>query len=129
MLVHISTNAARDGVRYATINVSKNTNFVTVADGTDMSITSYVESRMGGANTLIENFQVQVFACDPSSLYLDPPQIVPKSGAPWNGATFTERIAVKITGQYRPILPVFVFFFSSNQTIPIEISAAAGSEG
>lgn len=130
LLLHVSTNAARSGARHATVNVDKPSNFVYSNSGTTLSIENHVKSQMGGADGMIYNFAVTAFPCDLAMMYQDPPVIAPKAGSPvWNQATFTERIGVRITGEYKPILPGFVFFYSSTGTIPIDITAAAGSEG
>ena len=130
MLLHVSTNAARSGARHATVNVDKGSSFVYTDSGTTLSIENHVKSQMGGADRMIHDFAVTVFPCDTAQLYADPPVLAPKAGSPpWNQATFTERIAVRITGKYRPILPVAVFFYSNNDFVPIQVTAAAGSEG
>ncbi len=131
MLLHVGTNAARSGARHATVNTDKPANFVTVDAGTTLSIKNHLISQMGGANTMIAGFDVTAFPCDTNQLYQNPPVLVTKAGnPPWNQATFTERIAVQVTGQYQPILPGFVFFYSGGSaTVPINITAAAGSEG
>ena len=131
MLLHVGTNAARSGARYASVNVSQPTNFDTVASGSLVSIQQYVKDEMGGADTLIDSFAITVFPCDNAQLYADPPVIVTKSGSPsWNQATFTERIAVRINGNFKPILPGFVFFYTGgSNVVPLNIAAAAGSEG
>ena len=131
MLLHVGTNAARSGARHATVNVDKPSNFDTVDSGTTLSVKNHVKSQMGGADGMIYGFDVTTFPCDTNSLYMDPPQIIPKASyTSWNQATFTERIAVQVTGEYRPILPGFVFFYTGGSTsVPIVITAAAGSEG
>ncbi len=130
LLLHVSTNAARSGARHATVNVDKSSTFVYSDEGGIQSIENHVKSQMGGAHGMISGFAVTAFPCDAVQLYADPPVIAPKTGSPpWNQASFTERIAVRITGEYRPILPGFVFFYSSTGTVPITVTAASGSEG
>jgi hypothetical protein len=144
------SNAARDGARYAATNVDKANNFVTVADPTSgaMSITNYVIQECRGANNWVENFQVAVFPCDSSDTvgaYANPPQIVPDPAWPatrsWNQAAFTDRLGLRITCNYRPVLPVvwlpqagqsgFVvgFYGTNSNLVPLSITAATGSEG
>jgi Flp pilus assembly protein TadG len=135
-------NAARDGVRYASTNVDKSASFVTTDEAGKLNIREFVRRKCGGSDTLVGNFTVNVFACDNTQLYADPPVIQPKTPATaWNNATFTERIAVEITMDYRPILPVMwipggntgagihVSFFGGSSTVPIRIAAVTGSEG
>jgi Flp pilus assembly protein TadG len=144
MITQVLANAARDGVRYAASNVDKSNSFVTVDEGGRTNITAYVRSECYGLDTKVENFQVTVFPCKNSSLYLNPPVIEPKTTyTSWNQASFTERIAVQITAKYRPILPVVwlpgsggsgfhVNLFSygtGDKVVDIKIAAASGSEG
>ena len=131
LLLHVSTNAARSGARHATVNVDKPVTFVTLDDSGIQSITNHIIGQMGGADTMIHNFNVTAFPCDTAQMYQNPPVLAPRSGSPpWNQASFTERIGVQITGEYRPILPGFVFFYSGGSSaVPITITAAAGSEG
>jgi len=134
MMIHVSTNAARGGVRYATVNVDKPDDFdttpITISGITYLSINDYTKSQMGGVQDMMIGCTVTVFPVDASQMYSDPPVIAAKSSyTSWKQATFTERIAVQITGTYKPILPVFVFFYASDGTIPISITACSGSEG
>ena len=130
MLLHVSNNAARSGARHATVNTDKGGAFVYADSGSTESIEKHVKNQMGGADTMIHDFAVTCFPCDTAQLYADPPVLTPKTGSPpWNQATFTERIAVRITGKYRPVLPFVVFFYSNTDFVPIQVTAAAGSEG
>ena len=132
MLLQVGTNAARSGVRHATVNVDKSSTFVTVDEGGVLCIKNHVKSQMGGADTMISGFEVTAWPCDINAMYQNPPQIIPKTGNPaWNQASFTERIAVQITGEFQPILPGFIFLYTGggSTTVPIVITAAAGSEG
>jgi len=131
MVLHVTTNAARDGGRYASVNVDKPSNFDTV-DYTDAngkvtpSITKYTTARMGGVEKNIPGFTVSVFACDTTALNQTPPVVQQKSGAAWNQAMFGEKIAVQITGTYKPITPVLLIMPS---TIPVSITSVINSEG
>jgi Flp pilus assembly protein TadG len=134
-------NAARDGARYAATNVDKSNAFVTTDEAGKQNITAYVRGECRGMDTLIENFSVQVFACNSTSMYADPPVIAQNMTATsWKPNSFTERLAVEITGQYRPILPViwlptagggfFVNILGTNASnvVTIRIAAVSGSE-
>src|SRR5436305_14880481 len=65
MVLHVANNAARDGARYAVVNVSKPSNFDTT-DYTDSagdvypSIQSYTTARMGGVDRNITGYRVAV---------------------------------------------------------------------
>ena len=57
----------------------------------------------------------------------EPADVRPRAGASaWNNATFSERIAVRITGNYEPLLPNFLMMGSQ---IPINLTVTMGSEG
>lgn len=152
MVLHVTDNAAREGARYAVVNVDKPSTFdstnYTYTDSTGATITlqnieEYTTSKMGGIHTRnIEGFRVAVYSADPTGLALSPPVVRPKTrtagtypdpfsssdpnALPWNSAGFTERIAVTIDGTYRPILPSFMFMPS---TISVKTTALMGSEG
>ena len=131
MLLHVGTNAARSGARYASVNVSNPSDFDTVAYNGKMSVHDFVKAEMGGAYDMIDSRSLSVFPCDNAQLYANPPVIVTKGGSPaWNQATFTERIAVRINGNFKPILPGFIFFYTGgSDVVPLNIAATASSEG
>ncbi|MBY0460765.1 MAG: pilus assembly protein [Gemmataceae bacterium] len=147
LVLQVTSNAARDGARYAVVNLDKpgtfnNTDYTDGAGNTFLSVQNYTTARMGGVQQNIENFRVSVYAVDPSGLTLSPPVVRPKSlnpptypdpfnasdpnARPWNSAAFTEKIAVTIDGNYRPILPTLMFLPS---TISVRTTAIMGSEG
>lgn len=131
-LIHVTTNAARSAARYACCNVDKGSNFVTVNDATTgaVSIRQHVINQMGGADKLVTDFDVAAWPCNTTKLYQNPAVIEPKASySAWNEATFTERIAVKVTGKYKPVLPAFIFMMSPTGTVDISMSAASGPEG
>ncbi len=141
-------NAARDGARYASTNVDKSNTFLTTDEAGKTCIRDYVIQECKGADKWVEGFTVDAFPCDNSDVngsYANPPQLKPKTGWPttvaWNEASFTDRLAVRITCTYRPVLPVvwlpqagnggFVvgFYGSNSSAVPLTITAATGSEG
>lgn len=137
MITHVATNAARSGVRYATVNVDKPDNFdttpTTINGVTYLSISDYTKSQMGGVQNMIQNIVVTTYPVDPAQMYSDPPVITAKTGTPaptWKQATFTERIAVQVSGEYRPIVPGFIFFYTGgSNSVPITVQALSGGEG
>jgi hypothetical protein len=147
MVLHVSSNAARDGARYAVVNADKpdtffNTDYTDGGGRTFRSVQGYTTDRMGGIQHNIEGFRVAVYAVDPLGLEQNPPVVRPKTKTtgtypdpfnpadtntmPWNAAGFTEKLAVTIDGTYRPFLPTFLFMPS---TIPVRTTAIMGSEG
>ena len=138
MVMHITNNAARDGARYAAVNVSTSDPTTKKAE-----IIQYTKDRMAGVTMNITNLQVAVYPVDSIGLALAPPVLRYKPVDPlipiypdpfnpggsalnWNEAAFTERIAVTIQGTYTPVLPS-LFFLSS--TVPIYVTALTESEG
>ncbi len=135
MALQVSTNAARDGARYASVNVREATDFDVNGGSGKPSIDAYVEGRMGGVQYMMTNFEVEAFPCNSALLYADPPVITPKTGwtnnpatrtVHWNAATFTERIGVRVKGNYQPILPNLLFMGGITQ---INVVSVMGSEG
>ncbi len=144
LTLHVATNAARDGARYAVTNVRQagdfDVNTPTPAqydsEGNQLiAIETYTQQRMGGVDKQISGLTIDVFPCDSTQIYQDPPVITPKAGwgpnpstrtTNWNSAVFTERIAVRITGTYTPILPNFLWMQNATN---IKIVAVMGSEG
>lgn len=140
MVLHVATNAARDGARYASVNVARASDFNTTDAGLSdslgnplISIEEFTRQRMGGLDRMLgDDFSVSVFACENAPMYADPPVFTPKLATAelpdphWNSAQFTERIAVQIHGNYRPLLPTFLLM---PDTIEVRITAAITSEG
>lgn len=145
--LHVATNAARDGARYAVVNGDKGISFdffdVTVGGTTHRSICNYVNDRIASNGKMLENYTVEVFPCNAAQYPLTNPIIqrkpasafpnLPRNPTPpytaelaWNAAQFGERIAVRISGVYRPIIPNFLMMRS---TYNMEIIVTAGSEG
>lgn len=135
MFLHVTTNAVRDGARYAVVNVDKPSTFSTTdhTSGTKTyaSISSHVLTRLGGCEKMLDTgYVIEVFPCDSTQLALTPPVVQPKGGAigatVWNDATFTDRICVRVRGTYRMALPSL---FSLNPVINVNIASVMGSEG
>ncbi|MGL4423634.1 MAG: TadE family protein, partial [Gemmataceae bacterium] len=130
-MLQTTTNAARDGARYASVNVSRPTNFTDTPyfDGikTHMPIKAFVDDKMGNARNQLVGYTVTVFACDSAKLAQNPPVIDTKPNAiGWNDAAFGERVAVRVTGTYTPFLPNLLLMATS---IPVNITVTMGSEG
>jgi len=147
MVLHVSSNAAREGARYAVVNMDKPKDFDYV-DFTDASgktfdnIQKYTTNRMGRIHERnIEGFRVACYAVDPAGLNLSPPVVRPKAKmstipdpfnntdsnrVDWNNSQFTEKIAVTVDGNYRPILPTFLLMPSS---VSVRTTSVMGSEG
>lgn len=149
-VLHVTNNAARDGSRYAVVNVDKPASFDAI-DYTDAtgatypSVQHYTTARMGGTQRHLDGYQVAVYAVDPDGQALSPPVVRPKTRSagspkvypdpfdpsdpnrvPWNQAAFGEGVAVTIRGTYTPVLPAFLFMPSA---VPLVVTGVSGSEG
>ena len=112
---HLATNAARDGARFAAVHTSGGTMAgepaaVTTADVQGVVRTGTFNNQSYGTGLLgfegqIENYVCDVYAVPAASLAADPPDMDPTGKPTWNSAPFHEKIAVRITGKYKPVLP------------------------
>jgi Flp pilus assembly protein TadG len=148
-VLHVTTNATRDGSRYAVVNLDKPTTFNNT-DYTDASgnvypnIQKYTTSLLGGADQQLGGstvYKVAVYSVDPVGLTQTPPVIRPMSAnpptypdpfnssdpnaVPWNSSAFTQNVAVTIKGTYTPMMPGLLFMSSS---VPVYITGMACSE-
>ena len=131
-VLHMADLAAREAVRYATVNSDKPANFDTV-NFTDASgkvyksVTQYTKDKLGGVDKQLVGYTVAVFAVDPVFLAQTPPVVQAKTGAgvAWNTAGFPDRLAVKITGTFKPFLPNL----TQMPTLPVNVIALSGVEG
>ncbi len=154
LVLQVSTNAAREGARWAVVHANDqrtaDARFTPPADYTAYTpytgplvagaegpptgpqytvpfIENYMKDRMGGVDRMITGFAVRVFPCETAPLYATPCRITQKAASTsWNNSAFTERVAVKIVGVYRPILPGFLWMADD---IPVSTVALMGSEG
>lgn len=149
-VLHVTNNAARDGARYAAVNVDKPADFPT-ADYADAggrvypSVRRFTRERMGGTQKHIDGFRMAVFAVDPAGLAQTPAVIRPKTRSAaspprypdpfdpadpdaeaWNKAPFPDRLAVTVEGTYHPFLPTFLLM---PREIKIHVTAMTGGEG
>lgn len=150
LMLHAVTNASRDAARYAVVNVMRPSTFDVRAfedsnGRVHPSIVQYAQERLSGVDRMIvaaspTNYygaggssagtslsRIEVFPCDQDRLNLDIPEVAPKpSYSGWNDAVFGERIAVRIRGDYKPVLPSFLLM---GNTIPVNVAVTMGSEG
>lgn len=150
MVLHVANNAARDGARYASVNVNCPPTSVATKK---TEIEAYTTARMAGIERNIIGYKVAVYSCDSSGFASSPPKVVAKSNptgttvdpfkaysagsnplADWNSAAFTDRVAVTVTGTFRPIAPLsidlgWLQLSIIPDNIPINVTAVMGSEG
>jgi len=133
-VMHVMQNAVRDAARYAVVNVDKpsdfDTNDYTYTDASGLpktlsSIREYTNYLMAGVEKNLSGYTVTVFPCNPTNLNQTLPVAVSK-GTAWNNAAFTEKIAVRITGTYSPLLPSLIRMPAS---FTVTATSICGSEG
>lgn len=135
-VLHVANNAARDAARFAVVHTSGGgampgePTTIGYAELDELvrtgQIGGYIAgSGMGGMERNIENFTVEIFAADPAGLAETPAVVRPVPGGQWNSATFSQKIAVRISGNYRPVLPSLLFMGS---TVPIQVTVMSSSE-
>lgn len=138
MVLHVTHNAARDGARYAAVNVNCPSDQVTTKK---LEIENYTKDRMKAVHKQVSDLKVAVYPCDPAGLALATPVVRSKSTtglapypdpfgttpfSPWNKASFTERVAVTVKAKYKPILPSLLFMKAE---VELNITAITASEG
>ena len=137
---HMTTNAARDGARFAVVHTGGGTmpnesatistadviSVVTTgnfAGNTDPTI-RYGAGMCGLEGNLV-GYNVAVYAIPDASLYLSTPDIDPAGKPAWNSSAFQQKIAVQLTGTYYPVVPGLIGLSSS---IPFKVTVILGSE-
>jgi Flp pilus assembly protein TadG len=149
LMLQATTNACRESARYASVNMDKPANFDTNAyqDPSGRVFVSIVENtraRMSGVDKMIASAtpttyynasgatagtaacKIECFKCDSTQLTASPPVVTPDASATsWNNASFGDRLAVRVSGTYKPILPNFLLMGSS---IPVNMVVTVGAE-
>lgn len=109
---HVANNAVREGARYAVVRTGNGT--------TTQQVITFVQDKMAGQQARFgSTFNVAVENADPATGE-DIPNTV------WQDSQFGGAIRVRITGSYRPIMPV-LFFLPT--TFSVETASVMGSEG
>ena len=70
-VLHVANNAAREGARYASVQVNCTPSQVT---STQAAIIAYTNQMMSGTQSNLTGCQVAVYAVDPTGLTLSPPE-------------------------------------------------------
>jgi Flp pilus assembly protein TadG len=108
-LLQIAENAAREGARFAVVRTGDGT--------TKQQIIDEVTRRMAGREKEVIGYAVDVINVNP-----DTGAVISTT---WNSAAFGQAIEVRITGSYRPILPVLL---KTSSTIPVRVYSMMSSE-
>jgi len=117
MVRNVLENAAREGARFAVVHTY---------DKTTADVREVVMKALAGTGYQLDGFnpEVNIKVCKVDSAG-NP--VLDGSGQPvsWTEAAYGEGIGVFITGNYRPVLPVFLFM---GETIPLNIRCSMSSE-
>ncbi|MCE9534076.1 MAG: pilus assembly protein [Planctomycetes bacterium] len=134
-VIHVVNNSARDTARFAVVHTNGGTMsgepIAISASDLDAIVRTgqlgplFVGSGFAGMELNIEDLAVEIFAVDPAGLSQSPPVIQAIPNKAWDSASFGQKIAVRVSGNYRPVLPTLLFM---NSTIPIQITALSSSE-
>ena len=63
---------------------------------------------MFGMEHNIDGIQVYVFAVPDADLYATPPDLSPTGKPAWTTAKFHQKIAVRVEGTYKPVIPSLI---------------------
>lgn len=93
--VQLMNNAAREGARYAVVNLAE----------TDATVKAYVDKYLvgQGANQLVgynSTSNISVYQVNPTT-----GATIPATTATWQSATWGTAVGVSVSGTYRPLLP------------------------
>ena len=119
MIQHLINNAAREGARRAVAGTN------TATPTTTADIQNTVTTALAGQ--YLQNVSITVYKADPTT---------GASQGVWTDTAFGDGIAVKVTGDYQPMLPTLVlqkglavFSGFQTQTITVKATALMRSEG
>lgn len=134
-MYHLATNAARDGARFATVHTNGGTMLgepatITVDDVKELVRTGMFNGTrygtgMVGMETHIEGYTCDVYAVTNAQLTATPPNLDPAGKPAWNASAFQEKIVIRVSGTYRPVVPNLVGLSSS---IPFTVTVLMSSE-
>lgn len=134
-MYHLTTNAARDGARFACVHTNGGTMSgepatITVDDVKEVVRTGMFNSNRYGTGMCGMEGQIVGYTCDVYSvtnaqLTASPPDLTPTGKPAWNAAAFQEKIVVRVTGTYRPVVPNLIGLSSS---IPFTVTVLMSSE-
>jgi TadE-like protein len=138
-MYHLTTNAARDAARFAVVrtgggtlapNNASETATITKDDIIGVMTTGLYNGQrygtgMSGMQVNIIDYAVEVYAVPDADLYATPPNLNPAGKPEWYTATFHQKIAVRVTGFYEPVIPTLI---GMNSSIPFTVIALASSE-
>lgn len=132
---HLTTNAAGDGARFASVHTNGGTmagepTTITVDDVKELVRTGmFNNTRYGtgmcGMEGQLEGYTCDVYSVTNAQFTASPPDLDPAGKPLWNAAGFQEKIVVRVTGTYRPVVPSLIGLSS---TIPFTVTVLMSSE-
>ena len=114
MVLHLCTNAAREGCRYATSHTEPVTVGGVTSGNTTADVTNTVTAFLAGQSLASQS--IQVYESDSLGNNL----------GTWTNAAAGQYVCVKITGNFTPAIPNFLFMPSS---LPIQSQSVMACEG
>jgi hypothetical protein len=142
---HLASNAAREGVRFAVVHTGGGSTVImpngkvisepvtitednikeVVTKGSTFTPAINYGKGMCGMEGNIIGYNVEAYAIPNADLFATPPRIDSAGKPSWDSAGFNQKVAVQITGSYRPVLPSLLHMKSA---IPFKVTALYGSE-
>jgi hypothetical protein len=134
-MYHLTTNACRDGARFACVRTNGGTMPGEPATVTDNDVKEVVRTGMFNGNRYgtgmcgmegqITGYTCYVYGISNADLYATPPNMDPAGKPSWTEAGFHEQIVVRVTGTYEPVIPNLIGLSSS---IPFTVTVLMSSE-
>src|SRR5262245_30388250 len=137
---HLTTNACRDGARFACVHTNGGTMpgepaAITAADIKEVVRTGTFNNKAYGTGMCGMEKNVtaaawdtacQVYAVPQADLYATPPSLDPAGKPAWDLASFHDKIAVRVHGIYKPVVPNLIGMSSS---VDFNVLVLMSSEG
>jgi hypothetical protein len=79
-----------------------------------------------GAENQIDGYTCDVYSVNQTHLSATPPDTGPAGKPAWNAAGFQDKVVVRISGKYRPIVPSLL---GMDAAIDFKVTAMMSSEG
>src|SRR5262245_33774983 len=137
---HLTTNACRDGARFACVHTNGGTMpgepaAITAADIKEVVRTGTFNNKAYGTGMCGMEKTVRAAAWDracqghaapPPALYAPRPDLAPARKPAWDLGSFHDKIAVRVHGTYKPVVPNLIGLSSS---IDFKVLVLMSSEG
>lgn len=134
-MYHLTTNAARDGARFACVHTNGGTMSgepatITADDVKELVRTGMFNGKsygtgMCGMEGQIVDYKCEVYSVTNAQLTASPPDLDPSGKPLWNAAGFQEKIVVRVSGTYFPVVPNLI---GMSSTIPFTVTVLMSSE-